>query len=680
MTDEYKFIITGKDATKRAFMSINKGLGSVRAGINSTQLKMGVLAGAAGMGAMIAKSLASGDALGKFADRVGATTEGLAGLQLITKLNGESAESLSKSLEKMRRGIGEADRGIGTAKDGLKELGISLDDIRDLSADEQFIKIGSAIGELTDKNKQATLASDIFGRSGVKLINTFQQGEDAMRASREEAERLGIAISRTDAAKLEAANDAILRATEASNGLATQVTIAVAPVIEELANQFASAGLSSEEMSKVISQGMEFGAKWVGTFSDGVRGVQVIFKASEIAARGFIAAGVSGFVTLIEAGDKLRSMVTDGILWPFKQVLQLLAPFNEKAAEALAGFDELANGFKINLADGMQDFAAAQSHALSVARTELHELMMQELPSAIIDQKLKEILESAQVRAEEIAAIAGARLDSSQTGGNGDVEATAQEAERIQSRLDRLNESYFTELEMLQSKYSDEQTLLQDSLENKLISEDKFQALNLRATKKYEKQKSQIERAAADARRAQFFGSMKSLVSGFAGQSKTMFKLQKNLALAEAVVTLPSSVLKSYHNAGGYPLGIPAGIAMAATGLKNIQTIRSTSLGGGGGSVSLSGGGGSGASVSLPSIPQSNGTSTNLLPSNVTAANDDDQTSARPEIHFHFPEGVVFGSDAEKNLADIKRLIVEEDYELVPADSRNGRDLAAGAV
>ena len=111
--------------------------------------------------------------LAKLSGQVGATTEGLAGLQLVTRLNGASTDDLTKSLEKMRRGVGEADRGVGTAKDAFAELGISIDDIRNLSADEQFIKIGSAIGQLTDKNQQATLAADIFGRSSGKLINTF---------------------------------------------------------------------------------------------------------------------------------------------------------------------------------------------------------------------------------------------------------------------------------------------------------------------------------------------------------------------------------------------------------------------------------------------------------------------------------------------------------------------------
>lgn len=63
--------------------------------------------------------------------------------------------------------------------------------------------------------------------------------------------------------------------------------------------------------------------------------------------------------------------------------------------------------------------------------------------------------------------------------------------------------------------------------------------------------------------------------SQFAQQSKTAFKIAKGAALAKAAVALPSAVMQSYENGGGYPWGlIPAGL-MLATGLAQISQIRS---------------------------------------------------------------------------------------------------------
>lgn len=70
-------------------------------------------------------------------------------------------------------------------------------------------------------------------------------------------------------------------------------------------------------------------------------------------------------------------------------------------------------------------------------------------------------------------------------------------------------------------------------------------------------------------------------LSNVAKNNKGLFQLQKNLALANAAVTLPSAVLKSFENGGGFPWGlIPAGL-MLANGLAQIDAIKNAQFGGG---------------------------------------------------------------------------------------------------
>jgi len=83
------------------------------------------------------------------------------------------------------------------------------------------------------------------------------------------------------------------------------------------------------------------------------------------------------------------------------------------------------------------------------------------------------------------------------------------------------------------------------------------------------------------------------MLSNVAKTSKAMFNIQKAAALATAIAELPSAVISSFKNGGGYPWGlIPAGL-MLATGLQQINSIKSSSFGGGG-SVSRPRGGGGG--------------------------------------------------------------------------------------
>ena len=97
-----------------------------------------------------------------------------------------------------------------------------------------------------------------------------------------------------------------------------------------------------------------------------------------------------------------------------------------------------------------------------------------------------------------------------------------------------------------------------------------------------------------------------SLMSLGQDQSKGIFKIGKGLALAQAAIALPTAVMESFKNGGGYPWGLVPAAAMAATGLKNIQAIKNASIGGSSGTAYTGGGGsGGGASPTLPTTPQS---------------------------------------------------------------------------
>jgi len=116
-------------------------------------------------------------------------------------------------------------------------------------------------------------------------------------------------------------------------------------------------------------------------------------------------------------------------------------------------------------------------------------------------------------------------------------------------------------------------------------------------------------------------GSAVQITQGVAQQNKALFQINKYAAIADVAVNLPSAVIKSFNNAGGYPYGlIPAGL-MLATGVQQLMSIKSTTFGSGGAAPSLSGGGGGGAGAPInvvPAIPaQDQPIPTNNIPSEI---------------------------------------------------------------
>ena len=155
---------------------------------------------------------------------------------------------------------------------------------------------------------------------------------------------------------------------------------------------------------------------------------------------------------------------------------------------------------------------------------------------------------------------------------------------------------------------------LREALEIENLSESQISALReqyrnqeLTAEQIYEAQRTAIKEDGIRTReeldrlefmaRLQSFGTLGSaLMSLGEGQSKKVFEVGKALALAQAAISLPTAVMESFKNSGGYPWGIPAAAAMLATGLKNIQTIKSAKFGGANaGSASVGSGGGGGS-------------------------------------------------------------------------------------
>ena len=71
---------------------------------------------------------------------------------------------------------------------------------------------------------------------------------------------------------------------------------------------------------------------------------------------------------------------------------------------------------------------------------------------------------------------------------------------------------------------------------------------------------------------------------------KKAFNQNKKMMMAQTIATTAASIMQSFVNAGGYPLGMPAAIAMGVIGAANLAIIAGSSYeGGGGGTPQASG-------------------------------------------------------------------------------------------
>jgi len=284
-----KLPITAVDQFSKVFGKATKGLSSIGATAARTALsvaKIGVAFGTAGTAAaaaMTKMSMASVDNLAKTADKIGTTTEALAGLRHAAELSGVSSNTLDMAMQRLTRRVSEAASGTGEAKNALIELGINAQALEQLPLDKQMEVIADKMGGVGTQADRVRLAMKLFDSEGVALVNTLGMGSEGLIEMAKEAEHLGITMSRVDAAQIEVANDAVTRAKGVFTGLGNQLAQAFSPIVMGVADAFRQTALDSEGFGDIGQRVADVVVKAFGFVADVVYKLRIAFLSVKVA-------------------------------------------------------------------------------------------------------------------------------------------------------------------------------------------------------------------------------------------------------------------------------------------------------------------------------------------------------------------------------------------------------------
>ena len=186
---------------------------AVRGALGAT-IKATVLAAAAGATAYIyaAKRMADyGDEIAKAAKKTGFASDELQRLKYVAQLSGSDIEGLEAASRRMSSVIEDMRNGLSTAKDAFDALGLSLDDVAALPAEQQFLRFLEALAEIKDESRRSALAQDIFGRGGTALLPMISEGVSELHRLRKEADKFAPILTADELRNAERFNDNITR-------------------------------------------------------------------------------------------------------------------------------------------------------------------------------------------------------------------------------------------------------------------------------------------------------------------------------------------------------------------------------------------------------------------------------------------------------------------------------------
>ena len=328
-------------------------------------------AAAVAIGILVRNSLKSADALAKTADKLGVTTEALAGLQHAANLTGVAQETLNKSLTKQQKALFDADRGLLTYSQHFDALGLSTKDLIKLSPDKQFIEIAGALNKIENQTKKTAIAYDIFGGRGTALLNTLALGAEGLEKATEEAKLFGIALTRIETAKIEMANDQFTRSQAIIKGVGNQITIALTPILAGLNQAFIDAAVQSGGMANFVGKGMNKIVKAVGTVVDSFRKLEIVWVGLKFTFAAFADSVSMGLVGL---DDSLTTLINK-------------IPFLDKTTPS----------------EGLQNWALTTRSEVDKLGVELERLLTEPPSSAGIDAWVNDLTFKFEQAAKKIA-------------------------------------------------------------------------------------------------------------------------------------------------------------------------------------------------------------------------------------------------------------------------------------
>lgn len=197
------------------------------------------VATAAATAALFTRTAQAIDAQAKLAQSLGTTVQSMQILERAGELAGVSMSGIEQATKDLTRRLSQAASGTGPAVDALAALNLSANELMAMPLDERVRAINDAIAEFVPAAQQAAVAGMLFGEEGSIAMGRLDS-ETLQQATRDIRD-FGVAIGEDAANQIERANDALTRIRLVFTGMANQLTAALAPAVEMLANAFTDA-------------------------------------------------------------------------------------------------------------------------------------------------------------------------------------------------------------------------------------------------------------------------------------------------------------------------------------------------------------------------------------------------------------------------------------------------------
>jgi hypothetical protein len=491
------------------------------------------LAASAALVAMASNSAKSAREIRSLSKVAGISTKEFQNIAFATKGYGIEQEKLADILKDTQDKIGDfLATGAGPMADFFENIapkvGVTADQFKELSGKDALQLYTSSLEDANLSQAEMIFYMEALASDSALLLPLLKNNGEELGRLAKRADELGAALSDQDISALDSMQIALDASSKSAAGLTDQFSVALAPIIEDLIELFQETSGEMGGFKDIANDTVEAVIRGFGYLGNAIRGVEIIVNGLEVAFLGLKAGSLGVISTIAEYLDELVMGFTSSI----NELIGL--------ANNIPGVDMalLVSGGS-EMVDGIKQSAIEANVALQESMAELHNKMMQPLPTELVDAYIESlgherIIESEIIKNEKLAEI--------------DRQAKQDELERERNSRGALAQ--------LTDGWGDNQTKASSKM----------------------------------------FGDLATLQES---GNKRMFEIGKKAALAQTVMKTYQGAQEAFTAFAGAGLG-PAGVALgiAAAGAAVVaggiraQAIQSTTFGGGGGTKSAGAGGG----------------------------------------------------------------------------------------
>ena len=224
----------GIDSAKKESKNLKSALG------DAGKTFAGIGAAAAGTGTAIFafanKVAKNADQIDKMSQKLGLSAQAYQEWDYVLQLNGSSIDSMTMGMKTMVNTFDDARNGSEAAIEKFQRLGLSMEDIQDLSQEDLFAKVIEQFQGMEDTAERAAIANDLLGRSATELRPLFNSTTEATKQQIQALHDMGGVMS--DAAVKDGAafQDSLTTLKEAFGGAANTLASELLPYITDFMN------------------------------------------------------------------------------------------------------------------------------------------------------------------------------------------------------------------------------------------------------------------------------------------------------------------------------------------------------------------------------------------------------------------------------------------------------------